>query len=227
MSMYKHSRIIKSRDVDFVSGVGGDRADFIPFDVRKRERSDELDRSREMEKMLQEMEQKVAAAGKQGYEQGFSEGFKAGSEAQKNEVMALMNTVHAVVEQVASFKEKTLKSSEKQILELCFSIAERIIHQEVSMDRGVIVSVLKAAFRNIVERENIKIRLNPDDYRYMLEIKTDFLNGIDGVRNVFFEEDGTLPRGGAILETPSGNVDARISEQLQEIKAGLMNLHDS
>ena len=204
------------------------RADFIPIDLKKnRERPAELNRNREIEKLRREMEQKIAAAERQGYEQGFAEGIRKGSETQLNEGRAVMNTMQGIMEEVGSFKEKTLKASEKQILDVCFSIAETIVHQEISSDRSVILSVLKAAFRNIVERENIKIRLNPEDFQYMVEMKSDFINTMDGVRNVFFEEDESISRGGAILETASGVVDARINEQLKEVKAGMINLKAS
>jgi len=228
MNMFKRCRIIKSQDVSFVPSVANMRADFMPFDLNgKKDHPDEINRSQEIEKILQDMEQKIAEAGKQSYEQGFAEGFKEGSETKKNEAQAIVNTLHAVVEEVGSFKEKTIEASEKQLLDISFSIAERIIHQEISRDEGVILSVLKAAFRNIVERENIKIRLNPGDFKYMVEMKSDFMKSMDGVRNVFFEEDESIARGGAILETSSGEVDARISEQFKEVKAGMMNLQAS
>lgn len=228
MNIYKRSRIIKSQDVSFVPSVAGVRAD-LPLcrSNSKTDRSDEITNNEEIERVLQETELKIAAAGKQAYEQGFSEGLKKGAETQKDEALALMNALHAVMEDVGSFKEKTIKASEKQMLDLCFSIAERIIHQEISMDKSVILSVLKAAIRDITERENIKIRLNPDDFKYIVEIKSDFINSMDGVGNIFFEEDGNIPRGGAILEAGSGEVDARISEQLKEVKAVMTELQAS
>jgi len=227
MNMYRQSRIIKSQDVSFVPNVAK-RADFMPCDLNVgKDHPDERNKLEEVEKILQETERRIAAAGKQAYEQGFSEGVKKGSETQKDEALFVMNALHAVMEGVGSFKEKTIEATEKQLLDISFSIAERIIHQEISRDEKVILSVLKAAFKNIVERENIKIRLNPGDFKYMVEIKSDFINSMDGVRNVFFEEDGSISRGGAVIETSSGEVDARISEQLNEIKSGILNLQSS
>jgi len=228
--MYKQSRIIKAPEVSFVTHATDIGSDFIPFplkDNKKKDHSEERVKTREIEKILQQTEQKITEVRKNAYEQGFSEGVTKGSETQKNEVLTVMDTLRTLMEEVGTFKEKTLEASEKQLLDLCFSMAEMVVHQEISQDKRVILSVLKAAFRNIVERENIKIRINPDDYQYMVEIKTDFINSMDGVRNVFFEEDGSISRGGAVIETSSGEVDARISEQLNEIKSGILNLQSS
>lgn len=230
--MYKQSRIIKAQNVSFVSSPTDTGMDFTPFTMNEGEKKgkdppEKRIKERELEKILQQMEQKVIEARQNAYDEGFSEGVRKGSETEKHEVLTAMNTVQTLMKEVSTFKEKTLAASEKELLDLCFSMAEMVVHQEVSQDKSVVLSVLKAAFRNIVERENIKIRLNPDDYQYMVEIKSNFINSMDGVRNVFFEEDGSISRGGAIIETSSGEVDARISEQLNEIKSGILNLQSS
>ena len=64
----------------------------------------------------------------------------------------------------------------------------------------------------------MKIRLNPDDLRFITEMKPDFLQGISGLKNTIFQEDASIKRGGVILETISGEVDARLEQQLTEIK---------
>ncbi len=38
-----------------------------------------------------------------------------------------------------------------------------------------------------------------------------------------FEEDPSVKRGGALLETSFGEVDARLNQQLGELKAALLN----
>ncbi|SEM07067.1 flagellar assembly protein FliH [Syntrophus gentianae] len=227
--MYRPSRVIKSQDVSFVSEASGMTRDFIPLNLKEKGEgtkgpSEERKKQKEIERILQQTERKIAEVQKSAYEEGFSAGVKEGSETQRNEMLTVVNTLHALTEEIRIFKEKTLEASEKQVLDLCFSIAEMVVHKEISTDQSVILGVLKEAFRNIVERENIKVRLNPVDFQYMVEIKSDFINSMDGVRNVFFEEDGSISRGGAVIETDSGEVDARISEQLHEIKSGIMNL---
>lgn len=229
MNMYRKSRIIKSQDISFVAQASDRGSAFTPLNLEgdRKNHSGEKKKEKEIEQILRQTEQKIAEARKRAYEQGFSEGLKEGSETQRREVLTIMNSLQALTEELGAFKKKTLAASEKQMLDLCFSIAERVVHQEISADKNVVTSVLKAAFRNIVDRENIKVRLNPADFQYMVERKNDFINSMDGVRNVFFEEDGSISRGGAVIETSSGEVDARIGEQLNEIKSGILNLQAS
>ena len=94
-----------------------------------------------------------------------------------------------------------------------------MIHLEVTTNKDVIHGVLKDAIKSISDRENMKIRIHPQDYRSMLAIKSDFIKGFDGMKNVIFEEDESIQRGGAIIETMCGEVDARLDQQYNEIKA--------
>jgi flagellar assembly protein FliH len=69
----------------------------------------------------------------------------------------------------------------------------------------------------------MKIRLNPQDFHYMMEVKKDFLQSFDGLHNVVLEEDTSIKRGGAIVETMFGEVDARLESQIKEIHAAMLN----
>jgi flagellar assembly protein FliH len=120
-------------------------------------------------------------------------------------------------------KKETIEKTEEQIIGLAIAIAEKIINQEVATRKEIILGVLKGALKNIAETDGMKIRINPQDFRYMMEVKKDFLQSFDGIRNVVFEEDASIKRGGAIVETMFGEVDARLESQLKEIKAAMLH----
>ncbi|MDY0187986.1 MAG: FliH/SctL family protein [Syntrophus sp. (in: bacteria)] len=228
--MSRQTRIIKSQNVSYVSQPTGGAMEFMPLmapgrEPREEKRgSPEETRKQEIETILQQAKQQMDEVRKSAYEQGYAAALSEASEAQKKEMLRVESTLQALARELGTFKEKSLETAERQVLDLCFAMAEMVVHKEISTDQSVILNVLRAAFRNIVERENIKVRLNPSDFQYMVQIKNDFMNSMDGFRNVFFEEDGAIARGGAMIETTSGYVDARISEQLNEIKSGLLNL---
>ena len=119
-------------------------------------------------------------------------------------------------------KKQILEGSEKQILDLAFLIAGKVIHKEVSTGREVILSVLRDAMKNIQEREGIRIRLNPGDYRDIIEVKPDFFE-IYG--DISIEKDEGIGQGGAMIETNSGSVDARLDKQLNKIMESLCDEH--
>lgn len=160
----------------------------------------------------------IAHSEEQAFQKGFSEGVRKGKEYQKNEVSQAIHTLTYLIKELNELKQNILEKAEDQILELALGVAQKVIHMEITTNREIIQNVLKDAIRSIVDRENMKIHVNPQDFRYMMEIKSDFLQSFDGIKNIIFEEDETIGRGGATIETLFGEVDARVDQQFNEIK---------
>ena len=153
------------------------------------------------------------------YGKGYAEGLKA----QNKDIAGKLEILTALTKSIPRVKKDILEKGEEQMVKLAIAIAEKIIHQEVTTSKDVIMGVLKGALKNIAETDGMKIRLNPLDFRHMMEVKKDFLQSFDGIRNMVFEEDSSIKRGGAVVETQFGEVDARLESQLREIKTALLH----
>jgi len=164
---------------------------------------------------------KVQLAEQESYERGLSEGVRKGRELQRNETLQTLQAMASIVKETSKLKKSILENEEQQIIQLSLAIAEKVIHLEVTTNREVIRGVLKEAIKNIGDRENMKIRVHPQDFHFMLEIKSDFLHGFDGIKNIVFEEDESILRGGAIIETLCGEVDARLDPQYNELNTSI------
>ncbi len=88
----------------------------------------------------------------------------------------------------------------------------------MSTDREILFSVLGDAMRNIQERNDVSIRLNPEDHRYIIEAKPDFL---DSFGDILIEKDEEIGQGGAVIKTHFGTLDARLDQQLNKIRESL------
>jgi flagellar assembly protein FliH len=161
---------------------------------------------------------KIQMAKQESYEKGLSDGIREGRELQRKEALQSLQAMDSIVKETSKLKESILENVEQQILKLSLAVAEKVIHLEVTTNHEVIRGVLKEAIKNISDRENMKIRVHPQDFHFMLKIKSDFLHGFDGIKNIVFEEDESIMRGGAIIETLCGEVDARLDQQYNEIK---------
>jgi flagellar assembly protein FliH len=221
-------RVIKSDDVKFLrapknmpsgSNHSTDGVNHSQPSIRVRKASG-------LERMKEMYEKKIQLAEQKAYDRGLSDGILQGMELQKSESFKTIQAMTGIVKDVSELKKNILDHAEEQIIQLSLAIAEKVIHHEVTTNREVIRNVLREAIKNIVDRENMKIRVHPHDFRYMMEIKSDFLQKFDGIRNIVFEEDEAVLRGGAIIETLFGEVDARLDQQYHEIKT-LMTSPDS
>jgi len=155
-------------------------------------------------------------------DEAYARGYAEGQKSQHKEVAAALESLVVATKSIPSIKKNILEKGEEQMVKLAFAIAEKIVQQEVATRKDIIFAVLKNAIKNIAETDGMKIRLNTQDFRYMMEVKKDFLQSFDGIRNVVFEEDSSIKRGGAVVETMFGEVDARLESQLKEIKVAMI-----
>jgi len=131
------------------------------------------------------LREKIKFIEQASYEKGFSDGIQKGKELQRNETMQTLQTMTRVIEEALKLKKNILENMEQQIIQLSLAIAEKVIHLEVTTNREVIRNVLKEAIKKIGDRENMKIRIHPQDLHFMSEIKADFLRDFDGIKISF------------------------------------------
>jgi flagellar assembly protein FliH len=174
-----------------------------------------------MEALKRNFTQKTQAAAKEAHEKGLSEGIRQGRDLQKKDMQDSIRALGALMNEISTLKMQMLETAEEQILQLVIDVTEKVLHMEITTNPDIIRHVLKAGMKNIVDRENMKIRIHPQDYRYMMDIKSDFIRSLDGVKNIVFEEDASIARGGAMIETLFGEVDARLDHQFDRIKSVL------
>ena len=176
------------------------------------------------ERIKEAFARKIRITEQEFYEKGLSDGIRKGRELEKNETLQTLQTMSVIVKEMSALKKSTLENLEGEIVQLSLAVAEKVIHLEATTNREVIRGVLKEAIKNIGDRENMKIRVHPQDFQFMIEIKNDFLQSFDGIRNMTFAEDESIQRGGAIIETVCGEVDARLDQQYNEMKAAMTGI---
>jgi flagellar assembly protein FliH len=199
-------KVIKSEDVKFFRAPGDLALPADGFDP---------------ESAKDAFARKIRLTEQKSYERGLSDGIRQGRELEKHEILQTLQAMSVIVREMSALKRITLEKMEEEIVRLSLAVAEKVIHLEAATNREVIRGVLKEAIKGIGDRENMKIRVHPQDFHFMIEIKNDFLQSFDGIRNMTFAEDESIQRGGAIIETVCGEVDARLDQQYNEVKAAM------
>jgi flagellar assembly protein FliH len=163
----------------------------------------------------------------ESYEKGFEEGKRQAERGLANVFKALRDAV----EDLVSLKEHVLRASEEDLLKLAVMIARKVIHQEITIDRLILAKVVSAAVSNASDRDELVIRLNPEDHRLVSAHKHLYLNGCSDDRFVELRPDDVIAPGGCIVDTVMGEIDARTDSQVDEIfrrlleeKTSLMSL---
>ena len=144
-------------------------------------------------------------------------GHAEGTAAADRDMADMMATMRNLVDMARLERHKLMESAEPELVRLAVGIAERVLHQQIALDRGVVVEMARVAIGRLVERESVTVRVNPGDLERMREHREEFLSGGE-IKNFRIIEDQRIDRGGVVVETDGGTIDAKISTQVTEAK---------
>jgi len=213
------NKIIKAQDIKLTESKDKPEPRFIKINFQSKDKSEDIYKDRNKIKADIIAKRKEI---KNAYDKAFSGGMREGINQEKQKLSMAMESVAKLIQDLKILKNEFFKNSEKEIIDLIFLIAKKVIHREVSTSKNIIIPVLRDTVKNISDREGIKIRLNPNDYRYIMEVWPDFLSKFCDMKNTLIEEDEEISQGGALIETDSGGIDARLDRQLDKIKETLI-----
>jgi flagellar assembly protein FliH len=158
-------------------------------------------------------QQLVASAVAEARTAGHTEGVAAAD----REMSDMMASMRNLVDMARIERHKLMESAEPEIVRLAIGIAERVLHQQIALDRGVVIEMAKVAIARLVEKESVTVRVNPGDLEQMREHRDELLSNGE-IKNFRVIEDQRVDRGGVVVETDGGTIDARISTQVNEAK---------
>ena len=170
-------------------------------------------------KALKQIREKSLSIEKEAYEKGFAQGEKDGVQLGQRRLDALVRQLESLLTEIRSQRQHLFKVYENDLLELTFSISRRILHRELTLHRDVITFALREAFHHVIDQKKITVRLNPVDHQYLLTHPEEGPTGLRGLEGVDMIEDPTILRGGCLLETSFGDIDATIEGQMDRIAA--------
>ena len=201
-----------------------DQAQIIKNDAEQTASKIIEDAKLEAERIIQEAnvekENIKATAHQDGYKEGHEQGFKEG----QNEVNRLVERVHKIVESVMVRREEILCETEQQIVELVLLMTRKVVKIISENQKTVVLSNVLAALKKIRTRGNITLRVNTEDLKLTTAHVDEFIKRIENVNGISVIEDSSVDRGGCIVETDFGAIDARISSQLAELENKIMEI---
>ena len=155
---------------------------------------------------------------KESFENGLAEGKNLAERGLFNVFKAL----RTASEGIHMLREKVLRESEDELLTLIIMVARKVILREVSQDRSILSEVLQNAIAGLSERDEITVRLNPDDYALATTGHADILSKELVSDRMSLKPDPTVLSGCCLIDTDMGTINASIDAQLDEIYRRLL-----
>lgn len=157
---------------------------------------------------------------KQGYDTGYEAGYQDG----QKEAERLVERMHSILDNVMKRREEILSETEYQIVELVVLMARKVVKIISENQKTVIMNNVLQALKKVKGRGDVTIRVNLADAKLTTEHIQDFIDRVEAVKGITVVEDTTVEKGGCIVETDFGAIDARISSQLTELEQKIMEI---
>lgn len=197
--------------------------------VLRQEAQDEADTlldkaRRDAESILAEAKTRVEEQEKNGYEEGFKKGREEGFREGNIEAQRLIDRLHVIIERTMDKRQEILSETEQQIVDLVLLMTRKIVKVISENQRNVVVSNVVQALRKVKGRGDVIVRVNLNDVGMTSQHTKDFLSAAENVKNITVVEDSTIDRGGCVVETDFGAIDARIVSQLNELEQRILEV---
>jgi len=161
-----------------------------------------------------------AFAKKEGHDAGYNEGFKKGEDAAKLEFSPFLETIHELIADLTVFRKNMYDKGEREMVELVVSLAKKVIHFEFSTRDDAVQEMIRLAVQSVLDRESMVIKT---DKGYAESFRPELHHLFSEIKNITFEAHSGVERGGCVVETNFGVVDARI-DKLGEQMDRILNL---
>jgi len=167
----------------------------------------------------------VTALAREHEEQGYARGLIDGEQRlgaqllqQRSELRDLQNGVLASLRQAVT---QVTRDAENAVLEVAFEVARKIV-AEVPIDRNLVETNVRGALAGVEDATEFFIQLHPDDLALLQQHTSDLLESDPNGRQMHFLPSPDVARGGCLVRTKFGIIDARRETRLTRMRETLM-----
>ena len=190
-------------------------------------------------KMLTDAHQEAAKIRQQAVIDGRAEGQRAGMtesqqliEKRSTEIAAQktaeqlrtsLPALQASVDALKVERDRWLATWETGAIRLSVAIAEKILHSEISHQPDRVGKLVAEALQLVAGNPHVKIRMHPADMQVLRDVNHEVVQRLAALGEAAVTADEHMSRGGCLIETKHGIVDARLETQLARITDELLD----
>lgn len=175
----------------------------------------------EGQKIIEEAKAQAMSQVDEITQQAHNEGFEAGRvEGYENITQELQDKIISVndfAQSTFDIKNNIMKSAHSDIINLVIQIAQKVCSKSLELDDNLLKELTKSAIRNLKDKEEITIIVNPQMAEKIYAISEELKEQIPQLSSIKIIEDNSVSPDGTIVESPLSRVDARVKSQINEI----------
>lgn len=154
----------------------------------------------------------------------FENGRRAGETALSEQLLRQRNDTielqRGILTSLQSTLPKVAHEAETALIELALEAAKKII-AGMPIDVAMVENTVREALRQAEDSAEIVIQLHPDDLALLRQHQAEILNGLPDSGPMRFSHSSEVGRGGCIIQTRFGLIDARRETKIEQLRQSL------
>jgi flagellar assembly protein FliH len=188
-------------------------SDAVSFSLEQLEPSDPPPRDAAA-RLLAQAESDAAEIRAQAREEGFEEGRAAGLQEGRAEIRAAAGTLAEAAREVSELREHTVEAVERDAIELGLALAGKILPAALLARPEVVAYAVQGALRRVSGQRTLTVFVSQEDFETVRAALGELRE--PGAPEPFdLQADARVQRGGAIVRTADGEIDAQVHTQLE------------
>ena len=155
------------------------------------------------------------------------EGLRDGREEALAALAPALEALNQAVEAMQLEQIARAERLEAHAVDLGLFLAEKVLGGAIAVEPERVLEAVRGALRGIVERERVTVLVHPEDLELVRDAMDDIRASLGGIEHCEVQSERRVSRGGAVVRTPEGDVDARVETKLvrarEVIEAALSN----
>lgn len=177
-----------------------------------------------LEYSAEELQEQVQSA----YERGFQDGQQTTQMTFAEEFSKFeewIRNIDQVTEELTSEFRRNMKALGGALIPLAIQVARHILNTEAQQNPEIVEQQVKKALDFIDNEQIFEIRLNPQDVEILNSVRSRLAGSEPKLEGVELVPDSSISRGGCIVESSVGRIDATFESQLRKIQENLENIN--
>ena len=162
----------------------------------------------------------------QARESGHEEGYRLGIEQAHRETAELLAFAERAVREVAETRARMIDESETELVQLAIQVAEKVLQAKLGLEPERVADVLRGSLRKAYVRDRLQVVCNPADLALITSASEELETQVGRLKDLELVGDRRITRGGVIVRTPGGDVDATLESQLDRLRDAMLGAKD-
>ena len=167
-----------------------------------------------------EAEERQRAAEQAAYERGRRDGEKALGEQLLQQRAEMLELHRGVVESLRAAVPQLIQDTEQALIGLALEAAKKIV-AGMPVTSKMVEAVVRDAVRQVEDSADVTVQLHPEDLTLLRKHKSPILDGLPETGSLRFTGSSEVTRGGCVVLTSFGLLDARRETKLEQMRQSL------